>query len=137
MTMRVRYSNPEGISRPGGYSLVVEVTGPGRMIHLAGQLGFRPDDTLPEDFEGQAVQAFENVRLALASVGASFADVVKMNNYFTDIHRDLGTYRAVRDRYVDLADPPASTSVGVAALAVPGALYELDAYAVLRDPRAS
>ncbi len=132
MASGVTFSNPPGISRPGGYSLVVEVVAPARVIHLAGQLGFRPDNTLPEDFEGQAVQAFENVRIALESVGASFRDVVKMNNYFTDIAAHLAIYRDVRDRYVDTENPPASTSVGVAALAVPGALYELDAYAVIK-----
>lgn len=127
----VTFSNPEGIARPGGYSLVVEVAGPGRTIHLAGQIGFRADGTLPADFEGQAVAAFENVKLALASVGATFDHVVKLNNFFVNIAQDLATYRAVRDRYVNLENPPASTSVGVPVLAIPGAVYELDALAVI------
>jgi len=127
----VTFSNPEGIARPGGYSLVADVRGPSRIILMAGQLGFRSDGTLPADFEGQAVAAFENVKRALEAVGASFADVVKLNNYLVDIAADLPAYRTVRDRYVDLANPPASTTVGVPALAVPGALFEIDATVVL------
>ena len=127
----ITFSNPDGIARPGGYSLVVEVRGPSRLILLAGQIGFRPDGTLPADFEGQAVAAFENVKRALEAVGATFADVVKLNNYLVDIAGDLATYRAVRDRYVDLANPPASTTVAVPALAIPGAVYEVEAMAVV------
>jgi enamine deaminase RidA (YjgF/YER057c/UK114 family) len=126
-------SNPDGIARPGGYSLVAEVRGPARLILLAGQIGFRPDGTLPADFEGQAVAAFENVKRALEAVGASFDDVVKLNNYLVDIAADLATYRAVRDRYVNLAKPPASTTVAVPALAIPGALYEVEAMAVVPE----
>ncbi len=127
----ITFSNPEGIAWPGGYSLVVDVRGPARLIMIAGQIGFRPDGTLPADFEGQAVAAFENVKRALEAVGASFADVVKLNNYLVDIAGDLATYRAVRDRYVNLANPPASTTVAVPALAIPGAVYEVEAMAVI------
>jgi enamine deaminase RidA (YjgF/YER057c/UK114 family) len=127
----ITFSNPEGIARPGGYSIVVDIRGPSRLILLAGQIGFRSDGTMPADFEGQAVAAFENVKRALEAVGATFADVVKLNNYLVDIAGDLATYRAVRDRYVDLANPPASTTVAVPALAIPGAVYEVEAMAVI------
>jgi enamine deaminase RidA (YjgF/YER057c/UK114 family) len=127
----ITFSNPEGIARPGGYSLVVDIRGPSRLILLAGQIGFRSDGTMPADFEGQAVAAFENVKVALEAVGATFADLVKLNNYLVDIAGDLATYRAVRDRYVDLANPPASTTVAVPALAIPGAVYEVEAMAVI------
>ena len=129
----VTFSNPDGIARPGGYSLVVEVRGSSRLILLAGQIGFRPDGTLPADFEGQAVAAFENVKRAREAVGASFDDVVKLNNYLVDIAGDLATYRAVRDRYVNLGNPPASTTVAVPALAIPGAVYEVEAMAVMPE----
>lgn len=127
----VTFSNPEGIARPAGYSLVVDVRGPARLVLVAGQIGFRPDGTMPADFEGQAVAAFENVKRALAAVGATFDDVVKLNNYLVDIAANLATYRAVRDRYVNLANPPASTTVAVPALAIPGAIYEVEAMVVL------
>src|SRR3954468_21225994 len=106
-----RFMNPETIAKPGGYSHVVEVTGPGRIVYIAGQLGLRPDGKIAGDFRAQATQAFENLKAALAAVGATFNDVVKLNNFLVDISANLSIYREVRDRYVNTAQPPASTTV--------------------------
>jgi enamine deaminase RidA (YjgF/YER057c/UK114 family) len=57
--------------------------------------------------------------------------VVKLNNYLLDIPTNLAIYREVRDRYVNTAQPPASTTVGVPALARPDALYEVEAVVML------
>ena len=119
--------NPPAIAKPGGYSHVVEITGPGRIIYIAGQLGLKPNGDIAGDFRAQVVQAFENLKSALAAVGATFNDVVKLNNYLLDIPANLSIYREVRDRYVNTAQPPASTTVGVPALARPDALYEVEA----------
>jgi hypothetical protein len=75
MSANLRFMNPEAIAKPGGYSHVVEVTGPGRIVYVAGQLGVKPDGKIAGDFRAQAVQAFENLKNALAAVGASFNDV--------------------------------------------------------------
>jgi enamine deaminase RidA (YjgF/YER057c/UK114 family) len=127
----MRFMNPEAIAKPGGYSHVVEVTGPGRIVYIAGQLGLKPDGKIAGDFRAQCVQAFENLKAALASVGAGFDDVVKLNNYLVDIPANLPIYREVRDRYVNTAQPPASTTVGVPALARADALYEVEAVVML------
>ena len=55
---------------------------------------------------------FANLGRALAAAGTSFADVVELNYYLTDITL-LPAVRAVRDEYVDTARPPASTAVQV------------------------
>ena len=123
--------NPETIAKPGGYSHVVEITGPGRIVYIAGQLGLKPDGKIAGDFRAQAVQAFENLKNALAAVGASFNDVVKLNNYLIDISTNIAIYREVRDQYVDTTKPPASTTVGVPALARDGALFEVEAIVML------
>lgn len=128
-----RFSSPATIAAPRGYSHVVETSGPGRTIYLAGQLGLKPDGTLaggPGDFRAQAVQAFENIKAALASAGADFSHVVKINNYLTDI-ADLQSYFEIRDRYVNTAAPPASTTLAVSTLARPGAVYEIEVIAVV------
>jgi enamine deaminase RidA (YjgF/YER057c/UK114 family) len=130
-----RFLNPKTIAPPpgNGYTHVVETTAPGRTIYIAGQLGLDVNGDLagePGDFRAQAKQAFENLKEALAAVGASFDDVVKVNNYFTDI-RHLPMLREVRTAYLNRATPPASTTVAVPALARDGALYEIDAIAVL------
>jgi enamine deaminase RidA (YjgF/YER057c/UK114 family) len=131
MPSNMRFMNPEAIAKPGGYTHVVEITGPGRVVYIAGQLGLKPDGKIAGDFRAQAVQAFDNLKAALAAVGASFSDVVKLNNYLVDIPSNLPIYREVRDKYVNTAAPPASTTVGVPALARPDALFEVEAIVML------
>jgi len=131
MPSNTRFMNPSAIAKPGGYSHVVEITGPGRIVYIAGQLGLKPDGSIAGDFRAQAVQAFENMKSALAAVGASFDDVVKLNNYLVDIASNLPIYREVRDKYVNTGQPPASTTIGVPALARPDALYEVEAVVML------
>jgi enamine deaminase RidA (YjgF/YER057c/UK114 family) len=133
MATRVRFSNPASIAKPPGYTHVVEVSGPGRIVYFAGQLGLDLDNNLvgnAGDFRAQATQAFENMRLALKSVGATFNDVVKINNYLTDMSH-IGIFREVRDRFVNTAVPPASTTIAISQLARPGALFEIEAVAML------
>ncbi len=127
----MRFMNPEAIAKPGGYSHVVEVTGPGRIVYIAGQLGITPDGQLAGGFREQAAQAFENLKAALAAVGATFDDIVKVNNYLIDIPTNISIYREVRDRYVNVGRPPASTTIGVPALARNGALFEIEAVVML------
>ena len=119
MSSNTRFMTPPAIAKPGGYSHVVELTGPGRIGYIAG------------DFRAQVVQAFENLKSALAAVGAGFDDVVKLNNYLVDIKSNLPIYREVRDKYVNTSQPPASTTVGVTALARPDALFEAEAIVML------
>jgi enamine deaminase RidA (YjgF/YER057c/UK114 family) len=122
------------MAKPPGYTHVIEVTGPGRTVYIAGQLGLDPTGKVvgaPGDFRAQATQAFENLKSALAAVGGSFDHVVKLNNYLTDIAAHIPIYREVRDAYVNRANPPASTTVQVAKLARDGLLFEVEAVAVL------
>jgi enamine deaminase RidA (YjgF/YER057c/UK114 family) len=129
----LRFLNPKTLAKPPGYTYVVETTGPGRTVYVAGQLGLDIDNRLvgaPGDFAAQCTKAFENLRLALAAVGAGFEDVVKVNNYLTDMSH-IATLREVRDRFFNMAAPPASTTVAISSLARPGALFEIEAVAVL------
>jgi enamine deaminase RidA (YjgF/YER057c/UK114 family) len=127
----VRRLNPPTMSSPPGYSHVVEAIGPARVVYIAGQLGIDQSGTFAAGFEAQAVQAFENLKAALAAVGAGFEHLVKITSYLVDIERNIATFRTVRDRYQVASALPASTAVGVPALARPGALFEIEAVAVL------
>jgi enamine deaminase RidA (YjgF/YER057c/UK114 family) len=131
MPSNLRFNNPDTMSKPPGYTHVVEVTGPGRTVYFAGQLGVDKTGKIGRDAREQMMLAFENLKAALASVGATFENVVKINNYLVDIGTNLAVYREVRDKYVNTAAPPASTAVGVPALAIPGALFEIEAIAIL------
>jgi enamine deaminase RidA (YjgF/YER057c/UK114 family) len=128
-----RFSNPKTLAPPPGYSYVVEATGPGRTIYFAGQLGVDIDNKFvgaAGDFRAQCEKAFENMTLALKAANASWSDVVKINNFLVDIENNMAAFREVRDRYLNRAAPPASTTIGVPALARPGGLFEIEAIAV-------
>jgi len=128
---KTRFLNPPTIHAPRGYTHVVEATGPGRIVYIAGQLGVDPGGNMGGDFRAQAVQAFENLKAALAAVGGTFEQMVKVNMYFTDIDAQLPIAREVRDRYVNTAAPPASTAVQISKLARDGALFEIEAVVLL------
>ncbi len=131
MPRNIHFSNPDTMAKPPGYSHVVEVTGPGRTVYFAGQLGIDKSGKMGANAREQIEIAFENVRAALSSVGAGFEHVVKLNNYVVDIGTNLVHYREVRDRYVNTNSPPASTTIGVPQLARSGALFEVEAIAIL------
>jgi enamine deaminase RidA (YjgF/YER057c/UK114 family) len=133
MAANLRFLNPSTMSKPPGYTHVVEATGPNRLIYIAGQLGLDSDNKIvgvPGDFHAQATQAFNNLKSALAAVSADLKDVVKINNYLVDMSH-IGLFREVRDSFLNMAAPPASTTVAISQLARPGALFEVEAIAVL------
>jgi len=131
---QTRFINPDALSKPPGYTHVVEATAPGRLIYLAGQLGLDREGKMSSDFRLQAVQTFENLKNALAAVGGQFKDVVKLNNYLVDM-KHLPIFRQVRDSYLPDRNRPASTTIAISALAREGALLEIEAVAVLPPAR--
>ncbi len=133
MAGQVRFLNPKMLAKPPGYTYVIDTAAPGRTIYFAGQLGLDLDNKLvggPGDFRAQCAKAFENLGYALASVGATFKDVVKINNYLVDMSH-IAIFREVRDAFLNTKAPPASTTVAISTLARPSALFEVEAIAVL------
>jgi enamine deaminase RidA (YjgF/YER057c/UK114 family) len=131
---KIRFSNPKTLAPPPGYSYVVEASGKVRTIYFAGQLGLDTENKLvgaPGDFRAQCMKAFENMTLALKAAGASWSDVVKINNYLVDIQANMAAFREARDGFLNGKAPPASTTIGVPALARPGGLFEIEAIAVV------
>ena len=132
MSALQHFRAPEGLAPGPGYSHAV--TGRGRWVATAGQVALDDVGQLvgPNDPQAQARQVFANLGRALGAAGASFADVIKLNYYVTDITM-LPAVRAIRDEYVDTARPPASTAVQVSALAMPGLMIEIEAWAICAD----
>jgi enamine deaminase RidA (YjgF/YER057c/UK114 family) len=126
-----RFINPPEIAKPPGYTHVVEITGPGRIVYIAGQLGLDQNGKIAGDFRAQTEQAFANLKAALAAVGARAEHIVKVNNYIVDIGKNIPVFRELRDRNLNMAAPPASTTVGVPELARDGALFEIEAIVML------
>ncbi len=99
-------------------------------VYVAGQLALDKDGKLvgPNDIHTQTRRVFENMRRILETGGASLRDVVKVTVFVTDIRYREG-YGEVRSEFFG-TNPPASTLVQVAGLAIPGALIEIEAVAV-------
>jgi 2-iminobutanoate/2-iminopropanoate deaminase len=129
-----RFLDPPGLPPSRGYTQVVEVPPGHRLVFLSGQVPL--DSTGAQrggtDFRSQAKQVFENLGAGLAAVGAGFDDVVKLNFYVVDL-RNLPALREVRDRYVNVAAPPASTLVQVSGLFREDVLLEVEAIAAVRE----
>ena len=131
MAAAIRFINPDTMSKPPTYTQVVEVTGPGRTVYVSGQLANGRDGNLVRgDFRAQAVQVYENLKNALAAVGGSFKDVVKINSYLADI-KDLPVLREVRAGYLNAKALPASTTLGNISFAREGALLGVEVVAAL------
>jgi enamine deaminase RidA (YjgF/YER057c/UK114 family) len=130
-----RFLNPESLPPSRGYTHVVEVPAGSRMVYISGQVPLDRAGKLigAGDFRRQAEQVFSNLRLALDEVGASFAQVVKLNYYVVDVSH-LAVLRAVRDQYVNPSSPPASTLVEVRRLFRDDVMLEIDAVVALPPP---
>jgi enamine deaminase RidA (YjgF/YER057c/UK114 family) len=132
MPDNIRLSNPPTISTPRGYSHIAEVTGGGRIIYISGQVALDREGNLvgDGDMAAQAEQVYQNLKAALEAVGATFDNVVKMTSYIVDMSK-MQVIRDVRDKYINTANPPASTAVGVTTLVHPKLLLEVEAVAVV------
>ncbi len=123
---------PDGLRQPPTYTPVVRATG-GSTIYISGQVSADVDGNIVGvgDFEAQARQVFSNLRLALASVGADFSNVVKITTFIVNYTPDLReVYGAARAEATG-DSLPASTLIGVQALAMPEYLIEIEAVAVV------
>jgi reactive intermediate/imine deaminase len=124
-----RFLNPDTLSPPFGYSHVVD-SPVERIVYISGQVPLDSDGQLvgEGDFEAQARQVFENLTRALEAAGAAWTDVVKLNFFLTDVTQ-ITSVRAVRDEFVDMEKPPASTLVQVSGLFRPEVMIEVEAVA--------
>jgi enamine deaminase RidA (YjgF/YER057c/UK114 family) len=127
------FINPEGLSSTPSYTQVVTARG-GKTIFVSGQVATnaRGEIVGAGDLRAQTKQALENLRIALAASGATFADVVKMTYYIVNHKSEyLPMIRETRAQYLTGPKPPASTLIGVQALARDEYLIEIEAIAVV------
>jgi enamine deaminase RidA (YjgF/YER057c/UK114 family) len=133
--MQTQFLNPPALCPTFGWTHVVAATG-GKTVYISGQVGVneRGEVVGKGDLRAQAEQTFENLKHALAAVGATFRDVVKTNLYVVGLKPEhVPVLREVRSRYVSAEQPPASTLVGVSALVGADWLIEIEAVAVIGD----
>jgi len=126
--------SPATLPPPVGYSHIAKVDR-GTIVYIAGQVSSDASGRLVGEgnFEAQVEQVFKNLKLALDAAGATMADIVKMNTYLVaEVGQDdIAKLRAIRERHLNTATPPASTLVVVSRLARPGWLIEIEAVAAI------
>ena len=131
-------TNPVGLWQPGPhhFSQCVAVTGPARLIYLAGQTAIDADGQIQGqgDFAAQTRLCFDNIATALASQGATLADVTALTVFFVDLE-NLDAYTAILREYFPVS-APTQTVVEVKRLAMKELLIEIVATAAC-DPAPS
>ena len=126
----IKRINPEGMTQPTAYSHLVKID---NLLFIAGQVALDGDGNVvgEGDMSAQVRQVLENLQSVLASEGADFSNVVKVNIFTTDID-SFRESSAVRREY--LGDhPPTSTLVQIERLARPVFLVEIEAIAIAPD----
>ena len=121
-------------SKRFGFTQVVS-SPPGRLVFVSGQVALDRDLKLvgEGDVAAQAEQALENLGRSLRAADASPADVTMMRTYIVDYRVEMAAALAPHFERFYGGRPPASTRVGVQALAAPGLLIEIEAVAVVAD----
>ena len=120
-------------SLPHGFSQIVVASG-GKTVFISGQTAWDAQRRIVggTSLLEQARQALRNVEVAIEAAGGSLQDVAALRIYIVDFQPEnaaaVGT--ALRE-FFSTERPPASTWIGVSALAVPDFLIEIEATAVL------
>jgi len=124
MNIRMQQGKP-------AYSHVVTLTGPAKMIYIAGQLARDADGNIvgPGNMRAQLEQTFKNLDACLKAAGATWADVVKTNTFVTD-YPAFSQCSDTRMRYFGVGSPT-STTIQISGLAQPEAMVEIEMIAAV------
>src|SRR5580658_2126012 len=135
MALKIERFQPPGMDvrtqeGKAAYSHVVTVSGTGRLVFIAGQLGRDAGGNIVAGgMRAQMEQTFQNLEKCLTAAGATWADVVKTNTFVTD-YAAFSECRDVRMRHFGIATPT-STTIQISGLAQPGAMVEIEMIAVV------
>ena len=122
-----RRLDPPGVAPALRYWHGAEVAPNSRFVYSAGQVGRRPDGTIPEDFSEQVENCYRNLGCVLTDAGMSFDDIVKITVFVTK-RENVYLWREIRDRL--LGDiKPCSTFLVVSSLSEPEYQIEIEAVA--------
>jgi 2-iminobutanoate/2-iminopropanoate deaminase len=129
--MEEQQVNPWTWQDAAGFSQAWRVDGARSTVFVSGQAAISADGQLvgADDFECQVRQVFENLQMVLEQAGTGLDAVVKLTVYLTDMSR-LREYTRIKGEFFT-GKQPASTAVGVTALARPEMLIEVEAVAVV------
>jgi len=116
-----------------GFSQAVTATPPSRLVFCAGQTSVDADGAIlhADDIGAQLAQSFNNLETVLQQAGTDLSHVVRLNYYTTDVDGLLGVWNVIGKRLGEAGCRPASTLLGVARLAFPELLIEIEATALV------
>ncbi|MEU1959807.1 RidA family protein [Nocardia sp. NPDC019304] len=129
--MAVEISNPGELHDPTGFGYSHVAVTRGELVFIAGQYDSDAEGhATSAEFAVQVDRAFANLGIALRSADVDFADVAQLRTHIVD--HDLEKLAVLGKKIAEIWGdrPPVQTLTGVAALALPGMLFEVDAVAV-------
>ncbi|MDX1449644.1 MAG: RidA family protein [Acidimicrobiia bacterium] len=118
-------------TKPLGFVQAVEVRGAERVLECSGQVSFAPDGTTlhPDDMGGQLAVCLDNLETVLGEAGMTLGAIAKMTTFVTDMDAYFEHRGVVRERMAAAGAVHTHTLIGVAALARPDVVVEIDAVA--------
>lgn len=135
MPIARRHLNPPSLFSPEGLGFTQIVTSsPGVTVHISGQVAWDAERRIVggTDLRLQAEQSFRNLKNALEAAGASLADVVFLRLYVVNYRPEYAAILCpILAAFFHGVSFPATTWIGVQALAVPDFLIEIEATAVI------
>lgn len=129
----VKFINPSALSTPKGYSHAASVDlGNCYMLILSGQVALDSAGNLvgKDAIEKQTEQVFLNIKTLVEQAGGTMDNLVKLGYYVTDVSQ-IQTVRTVRDKFINIKNPPASTLVQVNKLFRDDILIEIETTAII------
>jgi enamine deaminase RidA (YjgF/YER057c/UK114 family) len=131
MTLKIERIAASSVFDPPAYAQAIKVTGAQTILLVSGQVDYDAKGAVghPGDFAAQARATYAALKAQVEAAGGTMASIVKLTTYLVDI-RHRAELAAIREEFFGKTTP-ASTLVGVTALAQPGWLIEVEAIAVL------
>lgn len=134
--MEIERQNPDGLFALEGFTQIVTTQNAGKVAYIAGQGAFDADFNLvgAGDLHAQTVQAFQNLRTAVESLGGHVGNIVSTTMYLVEITpQKVEIFARAMAKALDGEPfpPNASSMIGVQGLAAEGMLVEISAVAAL------
>jgi 2-iminobutanoate/2-iminopropanoate deaminase len=131
MTAKIERLAAKSVFDPPAYTQTIKVTNAQTILFISGQVAYdaKGQPAHPGDFPAQARATYAALKAQVEAGGGTMANIVKLTTFLVDI-RHRNELAAIREEFLG-KKAPASTLVGVTALAQPGWLIEVEAIAVI------
>jgi enamine deaminase RidA (YjgF/YER057c/UK114 family) len=131
MTAKIERLAAKSVFDPPAYTQTIKVTGAQIILFISGQVDYdaKGQPGHPGDFAGQARATYAALKAQVEAGGGTLSNIVKLTTFLVDI-RHRNELAAIREEFFG-KKAPASTLIGVTALAQPGWLIEVEAIAVI------